>query len=179
MFEDTVGGESDRHRGSAYVLVGVFLLLQLILGNHISVFGAQPGFMAVLTAAFAYMYGSRAGCIAGFASGLLADLMGAGPVGLLALLGCIMGYVLGRGQRNAFVDGWRAPLGEFAVAALVYNVAQFALLLMFAAGVTLDWAVVARIVASTVLDVLVAAITFAVLSRLCGGGSFGSGLRLS
>lgn len=179
MFEETTGGEGGRHRGSAYLLVIVFVLLQLILGSHISVAGAKPSFMLVLTAALAYMYGVRVGCVAGFACGLLADLTGSGPVGLLALLGCILGYVLGRAQRNVFVDGWRAPLGEFTIAALIYNVAQFALLLMFAADVSLDWTVMVRIVVSTLLDGLVAFITFALLSRLCGGGSFGSGLRLS
>lgn len=179
MFGDASGGENNRHRGSTYVLVALFVLLHLILGNHISVMGAKPSFMVVLTAALAFMYGSRAGCIAGFACGLLADLTGTGPVGLQALLGCIMGYALGRNQRNMFVDGWTGSLGEFAVAALVYNAAQFALLLMFAAGVSLDWSVVGRIAGSTVLDLVVALPTFALLGRLCGEGSFGSGLRLS
>lgn len=179
MFGDASGGENTRHRGSTYALVALFVLLQLVLGNHISVLGAKPNFMLVLAAALAFMYGSRTGCIAGFACGLLADLTGAGPVGLQALLGCIVGYVLGRNRRNVFVDGWTAPLGELAVAALVYNAAQFALLLMFAAGVSLDWSVVGRIVGSTLLDLVVGAPTFAILGRLCGEGSFGSGLRLS
>ena len=164
MFGKTTGsGGADRL--TPYVLVAVFGLLHLVLGNHLSVFGAKPGFLLVLTACLAFLYGSRAGCIAGFACGLLFDLTGAGVVGFSSLLGSVTGYALGYRQRNAFAEGWKAPLLEFSVAALAYNALYYACLLTVSAGVAVDGGAALRITLTTALDIALAVIPFSVLAH--------------
>lgn len=165
-------------RLAPYVLSAIFVLLHLIFGTHISVFGAKPGFLLVLAACFAFLFGSRAGCIAGFGFGLLFDLTGTGTVGLSPLFCCVAGYALGYRQRNAFADGWKAPLVEFSLAALAYNALYYAALLMFSTGVTLDGVALARIVVSTIIDAALAAVTFWLLARHDDGLVGKSGLRL-
>ncbi len=172
-------GASGGGRLTAYVLATVFVLLHLVLGNHISVFGAKPGFLLVLTASLAFMYGSRVGCIAGFACGLLFDLTGTGTVGLSSLLGSVAGYALGYRQRNAFSDGWKAPLMEFSLSALAYNALYYVCLLMVSVGFAADGGAVTRIVITTVLDIVVAWVAFAVLAGRFRGDALGSsGFRL-
>ncbi len=161
-------------RLTPYVLAGVFALLHLVLGSHVSLFGAKPGFLLVLTACFSFLYGSRAGCIAGFVCGLVFDLTGSGTVGLSSLLGSVTGYALGYRQRNTFTDGWKAPLLEFSAAALAYNVLYYVCLLMVSADVTVGTGAVARIALTTVLDIAVAAVTFVVLSGRFRGDALGS-----
>lgn len=164
-----------RGRAALGVIVGVLVLLQLVLGNHVSVFGAKPGFMLVLTGVVALSRGSRAGAIAGFGAGLLFDLLGTGPVGLSSLLGSVAGYALGRGQRNLFADGWKVPLAQFAVASLAYNALYFLFLLAFSLGLSLDAVVMARVLASTLLDIAVAAGPFWLLALANHANSLGSG----
>lgn len=170
MFEPSTDKRPAAGGWAVYVLAAVLVVLQLVFGAHIDVFGASPDFLLVLGAAVALLHGPRAGCAAGFACGLLFDLAGSGPVGLSALLGCIAGYALGAGRRNAFSEGWRAPLAAFAVAALAYNALYFCLLLALGTGVALGWAALARVLVGTVLDVAVAAVVFAVMARLCASG---------
>lgn len=152
------------------MLAVVLVVLQLIFGAHIDVFGASPDFLLVLSATVALRGGPRAGCAAGFVCGLLSDLLGSGPVGLSALLGCVGGYALGTSRRGGFADGWRGPLAGFATMSAAYNVLYFCLLLAFGTGVTLGWAAVGRLLAATVLDVAVAALAFAFLARFSGPG---------
>lgn len=175
MFSPSPSNANARGRGALCGVVAALVLAQLVLGNHLSLLGAKPGFMLVLTAVVAMERGSRSGAVAGFCAGLLFDLLGTGPVGLSSLLASVAGYLLGRNQRNLFADGWKAPIVEFAIASCAYNVLYFLFLLAFSLGVSLDAAVLARVAASTLLDVLVAVIPFALMARSARANSLGSG----
>lgn len=165
---DTLGGRTRRFDWAIYVYAFVLVVLQLVLGGQVKVFGASPDFLLVLAATVALAYGSRTGCVAGFACGLLFDLAGSGPVGLSALLGCVAGYALGRGadQRSPLGDGWRPPLASFAVVAALYNALYLALLLALGEAGVPEWAMLGRLAAAVALDVAVAAAAFAVASRV-------------
>ena len=93
----------------------VLVVLQLVLGGHLKLFGASADFLLVIVGLLALMRGDVTGCVAGFVCGLAFDLLGSGMVGLTAILGVLD------------VGGW---------------------------------AVLGRVIASTVADVAVAAITF-------------------
>ena len=161
------------------VLSVMFVLLQLVLGGQVSFFGASPGFMLVLAASIAFLDGSRAGCIAGFAAGLLFDLMGSGPVGLSALLLCVAGFVLGWNRRNFFSEGWKAPTLIFAGAALLYNVAYPLFLMLFGFEAGYGWELVGHMAAAFALDLALGVLTFYILSRIAGARQLsGKGLRV-
>ena len=181
MLESRSDGEAFGGRSWAiFALSGALVLLHLVLAGHISVFGAPPHFLLALTAVFALVYGPGVGCVAGFLLGLLFDLTCSGPVGVSCLLGCVTGYVLGLNRRNVLAEEWVPSLGVFAVAALAYNAAYVILLFLFGSGIVFGLAVVGRVVAGTVLDVIVGAVVLAVASLLSAPGKLGSGgLRIS
>lgn len=166
---DMLGG---RPRGGGgwgvYAYAAALVVLQLVFGGQVTLFGASPDILLVLAATLALAYGSRVGCVAGFACGLLFDLVGSGPVGLSSLLGCAAGYALGRSadQRSALGDGWRAPLASFAVVDALYNALYLALLLALGEAGTPEWAMLGRLAAAVALDVAVAAAAFAVAARV-------------
>lgn len=140
-------------------------LLQLLLGGHIDLFGAAPDFLFALTCLVAFVYGSRAGCVAGFVCGLTFDLLGAGPVGVSALLGCVAGYALALGGRSLVSEGVGEVAPVYCAAAFAYNVLTMVLLAVLGTGVELCWAAVGRVLAATALDVAVGLAAFAVARR--------------
>ena len=117
----------------------VLVVLQLVLGGHLKLFGASADFLLVIVGMLALMRGDVTGCVAGFVCGLAFDLLGSGMVGLTALLGSVLG---------------------FAVADLALNVAYLIFLTILGVLDVGGWAVLGRVIASTVADVAVAAITF-------------------
>jgi cell shape-determining protein MreD len=165
-------------RPAEVVAIVALVLLQLLLGNNVSVCGAGFGFLLVAAAVVALGHGPAAGGVAGFAFGLLADLLGSGVPGVGALLGAWVCYALGRGSSDAFAAGWRGPLARFAAWALVYNVLYFAALFLLDAGVTLAWAAAVRVLVATLLDACAAAVAFWALVRASRPGAGPSGLRL-
>ena len=175
---------ADKPRGNRLewpvrITFGVLVVLQLIFGGNLSLFGASPDFLLVCAAAVALMRGSKAGCIAGFVCGLVFDLLGAGPVGVSALLCCAMGFVLGLEERDRFLDGWIAPLVAFLPAAFVYNVLYLVLVFIAGTGLTFELAVFARIFAATLFDGVVAAAAFAVFSSYATSQVSSGGLHIA
>ena len=169
----------DRLRPSraVWACVAVLSLLHLLLAGQASIGGATPGFLLVATCVVAVCRGQFDGTVAGFALGLAFDLTGSGPVGLSALLGSATGFALGSACRGGLDAGWRPPLAACAVALLAYNLVYPLFLIAFGEGVELGWALVARVVASTVVDALVCGACLWALSRGAGPRTSG-GLRL-
>ena len=137
----------------------VLVVLQLVLGGHLKLFGASADFLLVIVGLLALMRGDVTGCVAGFVCGLAFDLLGSGMVGLTALLGSVLGFAVGRASRS-MAEGWAPRLALFAVADLALNVAYLIFLTILGVLDVGGWAVLGRVVASTVADVAVAAITF-------------------
>ena len=103
--------------------------------------------------------GANAGCAAGFFAGLLLDLLGAGPVGLWALVLCVVGYLAGMLEANLFAEGWLLPVTVVFVAGLTAEMAYGFLLSVVGVG-SAFWQTFAEImlpnaVYNTVLAILV------------------------
>ncbi len=171
--------ESDNNargtRLAVWIVVIVLLLIHLILGGHIQIAGATPDFLFICTAIFAFAYGPRAGCIAGFVFGLIIDLTGTGPVGVSPLLGCIAGYLMGRFRRSGFDNGWRGPLVVFAITAFAYNVLYYVFLLLLNTGIMVSIDILWRLIAVEVFDIVIGGIVFLILSAVLPKHSPGSG----
>ncbi|TLM98718.1 MAG: rod shape-determining protein MreD, partial [Actinobacteria bacterium] len=63
------------------------------------------------------------GATAGFVGGLLFDLLGTGPVGPMALVLTVTGYVAGLLREQMFAEGWLLPLTVLALASLLSEIA--------------------------------------------------------
>jgi rod shape-determining protein MreD len=81
----------------AVVVLSLFtaLLLQVTVLARLSFLGAKPDLVLVAVICFALSDGPGAGMGAGFGIGLYMDLLGTHPLGLLALVLCVVGYAGG------------------------------------------------------------------------------------
>jgi len=96
-------------------------LLQAALAPHLAIFGVVPNLLYLAVVTVALVEGPAAGCVAGFAAGLLHDLLTSGPIGPAALVLTLIGYFAGTLHENLFADGWLAPLTVVFIAGLVYE----------------------------------------------------------
>ena len=81
----------------AVVVLTLFtaLLLQMTVVARLSFLGAKPDLVLVAVICFALSDGPGVGMGAGFGIGLVEDLLGSHPLGLLALIFCVVGYAAG------------------------------------------------------------------------------------
>lgn len=104
------------------------VLLQVGLAPYMSIAGVTPNFLLLVVVTLALVEGPTPGAASGFAAGLLFDLLGTGPVGPMALVLTVTGYVAGLLHEQMFAEGWLLPLTVLSVAALASEVAYMALL---------------------------------------------------
>lgn len=109
-------------------------LLQAGLAPYIAIGGVAPNLLLLVAITLALAEGPAAGCVAGFAAGLLFDLLGSGPVGAAALVFCLVGYFAGLLHRHMFAEGWLLPLTVLAVGGLSAELAYWLVLSVLNAG---------------------------------------------
>lgn len=107
---------------SAAAAILAALLLQAGIAPYIAIGGVVPDLLLLVAVTLALVQGPRSGMFAGFAAGLLFDLMGTGPVGPAALVFCIVGFVAGSLQANTFAEGWILPVTILFFASIVAEV---------------------------------------------------------
>ena len=153
---------------SSVIVTVACLLLQLVLGGHISLFGAVPNFLLVAVFSLALKKGPFAGVVAGFALGLVFDLLGSGTVGLSSLMGCIFGYVCSRACKPALLGEPLRAAVVFLLAVFVYNLLYVGLMATLGMVAASMGQVVGRAFGSAVLDGCVALIVCAIYAGLTG-----------
>jgi rod shape-determining protein MreD len=94
------------------------VILQVGLAPYLSIGGVVPNFMLLAAVTVAMIEGPTAGSAVGFACGLLFDLLSQGPVGPMAIVLAVTGYVAGLLAANVFAEGWLLPLSVLALASL-------------------------------------------------------------
>lgn len=97
--------------------------LQVALAPSMSIAGVVPNLLLILVVTVALVEGPAWGAGTGFAAGLLFDLVSTGPVGPMALVMTVTGYVAGLLQANLFAAGWLGPLTVLFVASLANSLA--------------------------------------------------------
>lgn len=129
-------------------------VLQVALAPQVSILGGQFDFMLALTAALAVSHESRTMVYVGFAAGLFHGLVTSAPLGLMALLLTVAGYVAGGAFKGIApgtgIEGVRAAALTVLCVNMAYAVALFAL----GAETNLLVALGAHGLACTVLDAL-------------------------
>lgn len=98
-------------RTKARLRVGLFVLvaflLQATVVPDLRVDQVAPDLLLVVAICGGLSGGGRQGLLIGFAAGLLADLyLTDTPVGLSALVFCIVGYAVGTLRENVLPEGW-------------------------------------------------------------------------
>ncbi len=88
----------------------LFLVVELTLLDRLRVFGAGPDAMLLLAVVAGIVGGPRAGALFGFAAGIVLDLFLETPMGLSALVFCLVGYAVGNIQGGVLRAAWWIPI---------------------------------------------------------------------
>ena len=100
------------------VFVAATVQVAMVGGTH--VLGAEPDLLLVTIVAVALVAGSLPGAFAGFAGGLLVDVMTLGTLGTTSILLVLAGYWAGRyGETTGRGRSYAPPLAAFAITILV------------------------------------------------------------
>src|SRR5438105_12938353 len=83
-----------RSLGTSLVILTALILQTTVLG-HVALFRVSPDLLLVVVISVALARGPSAGAVAGFAGGVLRDLLLDAPTGLSALAYLTVGYVVG------------------------------------------------------------------------------------
>ncbi|HEY5474692.1 MAG TPA: rod shape-determining protein MreD [Candidatus Limnocylindrales bacterium] len=109
-------------------------LLQAGLAPYIAIGGVVPDFLLLVVVTLALVEGPTAGASAGFAAGLIFELLGSGPVGPMVLVLTVTGYMAGLLHENMFAEGWLLPLTVLAVASIASTLAYGLMLDLLGVG---------------------------------------------
>jgi rod shape-determining protein MreD len=146
-------------------LAGAFLL-QVAIAPHLGIAGVVPNLLLLVAVTLALTKGPNAGCAAGFFAGLFLDLLGAGPIGLWALVLSVAGYLAGMLEANMFASGWLLPVTVVFVTSLAAEAAYGLVLGIVGAGEDF-WASFTRaMLPGTVYNTVVAVLVYPWLARI-------------
>jgi rod shape-determining protein MreD len=114
--------------------VFVAALLQAGLAPYMAIGGVAPNFLLLVVVTIALVEGPAAGCSAGFAAGLIVELLGTGPVGPMVLVLSVTGYLAGLLHENLFAEGWLLPITVLGIASLGAEITYGLILNLMGAG---------------------------------------------
>jgi len=152
----------------AAIAVLAALLLQAGLAPYMSIGGVVPDFLLLVVVTFALATGPSEGAGAGFAAGLAFDLLGTGPLGPMALVFTLTGYLAGMLHEFMFAEGWLLPLTVLAVAALLSEVAYTITLVLLGTPVPFWNALFTRMLPGAVYNTALALLIYPWLVRFLG-----------
>jgi rod shape-determining protein MreD len=143
----------------------VAALLQAGLAPYIAIGGVTPNFLLLVVVTLALVEGPVAGAFAGFASGLIFDLLGSGPVGPMVLVLTVVGYLAGLMHENMFAEGWLLPLTVVAIASVFAEVAYGTILIVLGSGGPYWYLLFTKMLPAAVYDTVLALLVYPWLAR--------------
>ena len=139
-------------------LVFVAAVLQVATISGTRILGAEPDLLLVTVVAVALVAGSIPGAVAGFAAGLLVDVMSLGTLGTTSILLILAGYWAGRyGETTGRGRAYAPPLAAFAITLLAV-VGGIAIHFLLGQSVSAETALVSAFPSAVVAAVLVLAL---------------------
>ena len=105
-------------RAKVPLVVLLFLIVHTSVLDRVRIAGVQPDVMLLLAVAGGIVGGPKLGSLLGFAAGLTIDLFLQTPLGLSALVFCIVGYVVGNVQAGVLRASWWIPVLTTVVASV-------------------------------------------------------------
>jgi rod shape-determining protein MreD len=143
----------------------VAAVLQAALAPHMAIMGVAPNFLLLVVITLAMVEGPIPGAVAGFAAGLLFDLLGSGPIGPGALVMTSVGFVAGTMRANMFAKSWILPVTVVFVASFLAELAYGIFLAVIGVETQLLPLIWTIILPSAVYDTVLALLVFPWLAR--------------
>jgi rod shape-determining protein MreD len=146
------------------VILGA-LLLQVGVAPYISIAGVVPNFLLLAAVTLALVEGPSYGAASGFACGLAYDLLGTGPVGPMALVLAVTGFIAGLMEKNLFAESWLLPLTVLGVASLASEFSYGIILSVLGAGGSFLRSSLTIMLPGAVYDTVLALLVYPWLAR--------------
>ncbi|MBQ7678122.1 MAG: rod shape-determining protein MreD [Lachnospiraceae bacterium] len=105
-------------------------IIQTSIFNRIALAGITPNILLVITVAFGYLKGRKAGVVIGFVCGILLDVFIGSYFGMNALIFIYIGYLNGLVRLFYFGDDVKFPMLLIAVSDMLYGCIVFATMLL-------------------------------------------------
>lgn len=113
------------------ILVAVCAVLQVMIAPYIAISGVSPNFMLLGAVCAGILCGPRRGCAIGFLCGLLFDLSTTGPIGAMAFILTVVGYLMGVFAADLLQQNWFMPVFALFIAAFVTELLRVIVLALF------------------------------------------------
>ncbi|HEV2769081.1 MAG TPA: rod shape-determining protein MreD [Solirubrobacteraceae bacterium] len=159
------------------VLALLSALVQFVLMSHVDIAGGAPDLVSLLVMSVALIMGSMSGAVFGFSLGLLVDVALLQTMGVTSLVLLAVGFWVGRARETQDLEGPLVPLVTGALATLA-TVLGFSLM-QFLLGVDppVGGALIRLVLATVVLNALLAVPVHALVRRVAGEGAAMAGRR--
>ena len=152
----------------ASALVFVAALLQASLVSSFSIDGGAPDVLLLVVVSLGLLRGSLSGAIAGFAGGLLLDVLTLETLGVTSLVLTLAGFWAGRHAETSRRNGKLDALLSVAVIAVLAVGAGVALRLALGDDIDLRYAFVTTLVPSLALDLVLTLPVFWLVRTVVG-----------
>ncbi|OUO90860.1 rod shape-determining protein MreD [Gordonibacter sp. An230] len=160
-------------RENIVVAVGavVAIVLQVVVSPNVAIFSAQPNFLLAYVLAVAIANPLGAGPVLPFVLGLLADLLGTGPVGGMALLFVLVSFVASRAFAVLDNDTLFMPLAILVAASFAVETLYGALLIALGLPVGPVDAFFYRALPCALYDCVAGLVLYPLVARLVADGT--------
>jgi rod shape-determining protein MreD len=121
--------DTNKNRRDVTMLAIVCLVLQLTVAPNIALGNGHINFALVFAGVVALTRGGRIGVICGFVAGMVFDLLGTGPMGVMSMLLTIASYLMGIEVRNRLAEDLSGSMIVYVMSAvgvcLLHNLTMF------------------------------------------------------
>ena len=159
-----------------YMVALICFALQIFLAPNLMLGAGQINFALIFVGLVSFTHSRKVAIISGFVSGLVFELLGSGPLGIMPLLLSIVGYVLASDVRARIQEDPLFSLVIFGVCSFVVSMLHFIVLLILGTQPSLLEALVFRMLPVFVLTTL-AFIPFVVVLRRMSSPSVSSAIK--
>jgi rod shape-determining protein MreD len=149
----------------AFVAIGVAVLFAAALSADATLFGGAPDLVCVVVVSIALLRGPELGAFAGFGAGLLLDALTWQPLGLAALVYCLVGYFAGSLGERLSDHAPLSPLIVVAISSLLARIGLAVLGFLLGSALSVQEGFSLGALPSAALDVLLAIPLYALLRR--------------
>jgi len=115
----------------AFVILAACVVLQSTVFRYIAIRGVRPDLALIVLVFVALRRGSMTAQVAGFAAGIVEDLVSVSPVGFHMLLRTVIGYLYGLLSGNVFLDPLLMPIVLTIVATILKGLVSGLVSLVF------------------------------------------------
>jgi rod shape-determining protein MreD len=147
------------------VAIGLAVLFAVSLAANTTLFDGSPDLVCVVVVSVALLRGPELGALAGFVAGLAVDALTWQPLGLAALVYCLVGYAAGSAGERMPDHAPVRPLVAVAVGSLLARAGLVLLGFLLGSELAVPVGVSLAALPSAALDVLLAIPIYAVLRR--------------